>query len=93
MQEFLLLKKGEKSPPCAAHWPRDAAGLGMGLGCRCGLWEVQEHGKLLYDLFLLFSSLPTSRSASPLLHLVTNISVNQALSSAANVVYRMEVLV
>lgn len=67
------------------------AGDGFGLSVRAvggsGAW------KTLCDLFLLFSSLPTSPSASPLLHLVTNISVNQALSSAANVVYRMEVLV
>lgn len=48
--------------------------------------------KLLCHFFLLLSSLPTSRSASPLLHLVTNISVDWALSSAADVVYVMEVL-
>lgn len=49
--------------------------------------------KLLRHLFPLLSSLPTSRSASPVPHLVPSASVDWALSSAANVVCVMELLV
>lgn len=48
--------------------------------------------QLLRLLFLLLSSLPASQSASPSLHLARDISVDRALSSAASVVYLMEVL-
>lgn len=66
--------------PSLAAW--EAAGPGLGLGCLYEVWEVQEYGKAFTYLLLLLSSLPSSQSASLFLHLVTNISLDQALSSA-----------
>lgn len=57
---------------------------------------VRDHGEnlpqVLCLLLLLPSSLLTSCSASPLLHLDRNNSVGWALSLSANVVYVVEVL-